>query len=226
MDDDKPVVYDELYSLRKAIYLGNAQEAKEITEQVIQLGYSIDTILKEALFPPMRDIGDQLRDGRIFIPEVLMSARAMQGAMHALQPNMAQSHDASLGVVVIGTVAGDLHDIGKNLVVMILRAKGFSVIDLGIDVTAEAFVEAVKRYHPDILCISAMLTTTMPEMKQVIDLVTIEGLRPQVTIMVGGAPVNKNFAREIQADIYADTLFEAGEAAEDIAKRHISRFSV
>jgi methanogenic corrinoid protein MtbC1 len=109
---------------------------------------------------------------------------------------------------------------------MILRAKGFSVIDLGIDVTAEAFVEAIKRHKPDIVGISAMLTTTMTEMKTIINLITEEGLRSQVTIMVGGAPVSKNYAREIKADIYAESLFEAGEAAEKLAMHHISRHTV
>lgn len=225
-NSETPVLHGELYDLRRAIQSGNAQRAREITEQVLQLGYSIDTVLNDALLPPMREIGDQLRDGEVFIPEVLMSTRAMQGAMYALQPVMTPKQSPCLGVVVMGTVAGDLHDIGKNLVAMVLRAKGFSVIDLGIDVTAAVFVEAIKRHNPDIVAISAMLTTTMPEMKVIIDAIVDEGLRPQVTIMVGGAPVSKAYAREIQADMYVDTLFEAEEAAEDLVHHRISRFVV
>ena len=217
---------DELYALRSAIYDGNAQKAKEATEQVLQLGYSTEAIVKNALLPPMRALGEQLREEKIYIPDVLMSARAMQGAMYALKPVMTRGQSPNLGIVVIGTVAGDFHDIGKNMVALMLQAKGFSVIDLGIDVTAEAFVEAVKRYNPDIVGISALLTTTMCEMKTIIDLLIEKGLKSRVTIMVGGAPVSRLYAREIKADIYAETLFEAGEAAEEIAHHRISRYAV
>lgn len=217
---------DELYDLRNAIYNGNAQKAKEFTEQVLRFGYSTDTIVQNALLPPMAALGEQLRDGKIYIPEVLMSARAMQGALYALKPFMTQGKNPLIGTVVIGTVAGDFHDLGKNLVAMALQAKGFTVIDLGIDVTAEVFVEAIKRHHPDILGISAMLTTTMCEMKTIIKLITEEGLRPQVTIMVGGAPVSKEYAQEVKADIYTHSLFEASEAAEDLLKHHISKYAI
>jgi len=226
MRKEAKISQDELYELRLSIFDGNAQQAKEATEQALRLGYSIDAVLAKGLFPPMREIGDQLRSGEIYIPEVLMSARAMQAAMHAMQPIMNQNQTPFLGSVVIGTVAGDLHDIGKNLVAMVLRAKGFSVVDLGIDVTAEVFVDAVKRHNPDILACSALLTTTMCELKAIIDALTEEGLRSQVTVMVGGAPVSREYAREINADIYAETLFEAGEAAEELMKHRISRFAV
>jgi len=226
MKNEARITQDELYELRLSIFEGNAQKAKEVTEQALRLGLSIDSVITKGLFPPMKEIGDQLRTGEIFIPEVLMSARAIQAAMHAMQPIMNQGQIPFLGTVVIGTVAGDLHDIGKNLVAMVLRAKGFSVVDLGIDVTAEVFVEAIKRHNPDIVACSSLLTTTMPELKTIIEAITEEGLRSQVTIMVGGAPVTRDYAREISADIYAETLFEAGEAAEELMKHRISRFTV
>lgn len=220
------VMHDDLYGLRKAIYEGDAQKAKETTEVVLKLGYSTVSILENALFPAMKEIGEQLRDQQIFIPEVLMSARAMQGAMYVLKPIMSYSQESGRGTVIIGTVAGDLHDIGKNMVAMMLQGKGFSVIDLGIDVTSDIFIEAIKRHNPDILAMSALLTTTLPEMKIVVDTIIEEGLRPQITIMVGGAPVTKRYAREIKADIYTDTMFEAGEAAEEIANHRVSRYVV
>jgi len=218
--------HDELHQLRCAIYDGDAQRAKEITEQVLQLGFSIDSIFKNALLPPMQQIGEQLRTHKIFIPEVLLSVRATQGAMYALRPVMKHSQNPVIGTVVIGTVAGDLHDIGKNLVAMMLDAKGFSVIDLGTDVAAETFVEAIKRHSPNIVAISAMLSTTLAEMKTTVDAITTAGLRSQVTIMVGGLLVTKDFARQIKADIYAETLFEAGEAAEELMKHRVSRHTV
>jgi len=219
-------VNDELQGLRNAIFDGDAQRATEITEQVLKLGYSTETIVKQALLPPMGVLGEKLRDGAIFIPEVLMSARAMQGAMYVLTPLMTRGQSPVYGTVVIGTVAGDYHDIGKNMVSLMLQAKGFSVIDLGIDVTAEVFADAVRQYKPDIVGISALLTTTMSEMRTVIETLVAEGLRSQVTVMVGGAPVSRSFAREIKADIYAETLFEAGEAAEDIANHRVSKHAV
>ncbi|MCL2528975.1 MAG: corrinoid protein [Coriobacteriia bacterium] len=218
--------HDELAGLWGAIFHGDAQKAKECTEYVLQQGYSTEVIVKNALLPPMRALGKQLRDGKIYIPDVLMSARAMQGAMYALKPFMTYGQSSVLGTVVIGTVAGDFHDIGKNLVAMILQAKGFTVIDLGNDVTAEVFVDAIHRFNPEILGISAMLTTTMTEMRTIIELIVKEGLRSQVTIMIGGAPVSEAFAREIKADIYAETLFEAGEAAEELIKHRISQYAL
>lgn len=220
------VMHDDLHGLRKAIFEGDAQKAKEITETVLKLGYSTVSVLENALFPAMKEIGEQLRDQQIFIPDVLMSARAMQGAMYVLKPIMSNNQGPHQGTVVIGTVAGDLHDIGKNMVVMMLKGKGFSVIDLGIDVTPDIFLAAIKKHNPDILAMSALLTTTLPELKIVIDAIVEEGLRPQVTIMVGGAPVTKSYAREIRADIYTDTMFEAGEAAEQIVNHRVSRYVV
>ena len=226
MKNEAYEMHDALWELRKAVHEGDAQKAKETTETVLTLGYSTVAILENALFPAMKEIGEQLRAEQIYIPEVLMCARAMQGAVYALKPIMSHSQGMSQGTVVIGTVAGDFHDLGKNLVIMMLKGKGFSVIDLGIDITADVFIDAIKRYNPDILAMSALLTTTLSEMKTVIDAIVEEGLRPQVTIMVGGAPVSKRYAREIKADIYTSTMFEAGEAAEDVVNHRLSQYVV
>jgi len=216
-------VAEELQELIRALYLGNAQKAKETTELVLQHGYSADYVIENALLPSMHELGKQLTDGTIYIPEVLMSSRAMQGAMYALQPVMVHTRIPIQGTVVIGTVAGDYHDIGKNLVAMMLRTTGFAVVDLGNDVTAATFLEAVKRHKPDIVGISALLTTTMMEMKTVIDAITAEGLRSQVTIMIGGAPVTKEFAHAIKADIYAENMFKAREVAVEFTKHRNSQ---
>lgn len=221
-----PELHDELYDLRRAIFDGEAQEAKEATETAIRLGYSVKSIIEDALFPPMKEIDKKLYKGEVFIPEVLMTSRAMKAALYALQPLISREGNPYQGSVIIGTVEGDLHDLGKDLVAMVLRGKGFSVIDLGIDVAPEVFIEAIKHYHPDILALSAMLTTTLPEMKTVLDAIAEQGLRQQITVMIGGVPATREFAREINADIYTDTLFEAGEAAENLMKHRISPYAV
>lgn len=226
MEFEIHTMHGDLHGLRKAIYEGDAQKAKEKTEMVLNLGYNTASIVENALFPAMKEIGEQLRKEEIFIPEVLMSARAMKGAMYALKPFMTLSKGTSKGTVVIGTVAGDYHDLGKNMVIMMLKGRGFFVVDLGTDVTADVFIEAVKTHNPDILAMSALLTTTLFEMKIVIDAITEAKLRTQVTIMVGGAPVTERYAREIKADIYTNTMFEAGEAAEDAFHRRVSPYAV
>lgn len=217
---------DYLKAIQEAVYSGDAQASKNATEKALHMGYSTETIIDKALLPPMKEMGDKLGTGEIFIPEVLMSSRAMHAAMYSLQPIISHYNGRHKGVVVIGTVAGDLHDIGKNLVSMLLSGKGFTVIDLGIDVTKEEFLAAIKRHHPDILALSALLTTTMPELKNIIDYIVEEGLRPQISIMVGGAPVTVKYAREIKADVYTDNMFEAAEAAEELMQRRISKYTV
>lgn len=217
---------DYLKAIQEAVYSGDAQASKTATEKALHMGYSTEVIIDKALLPPMKEMGVKLGTGEIFIPEVLMSSRALHAAMYALQPIISHYNGRHKGVVVIGTVAGDLHDIGKNLVSMLLSGKGFTVIDLGIDVTKEEFLAAIKRHHPDILALSALLTTTMPELKNIIDYIVEEGLRPQISIMVGGAPVTSKYAREIKADVYTDNMFEAAEAAEELMKRRISKYTV
>ncbi|MDE5752631.1 MAG: corrinoid protein, partial [Duncaniella sp.] len=152
----------------------------------------------------MGEVGQRFQDGKAFVPQLLMAGRAMKAGLELLKPLMAGEASASIGKVLIGTVKGDLHDIGKNLVASMLEGCGFEVVNIGIDVPAEAFVEEIRNSNPDILCMSALLTTTMTYMKDVIDAVTDAGLRDKVKIMVGGAPVTHAFADEIGADGYSD----------------------
>lgn len=217
---------DVIVGIQKAIYDGNAQFAKEVTEKALKIGYSTDSIVKEALFPPMKEMGEKLKNGEIFIPEVLMASRAMHACMYVLDPIISHYRGGQKGVVIIGTVAGDLHDIGKNLVVMMLRGSGFTVIDLGIDVTKEEFGNAVRHYKPNILAMSALLTTTMCELKNVIDYLAERGIRSLVKIMVGGMPVTSDYAREIKADVYTNDMFQAVEAAEDLIGKKVGKYSV
>ena len=215
---------DILQELEEVIYSGDAQAAKSATEKALHLGYSTQSIVDKALLPSMKEMGEKLRRGDVFIPEVLMASRAMHAAMYALKPII--SHYTGRRKGVIGTVAGDLHDIGKNLVSMLLSSRGFTVIDLGIDVTKEEFLESIQNYHPDIVALSALLTTTVPELKNIIDYITEAGVRPQVSIMVGGAPVTAKYAKEIKADVYTNDMFEACEAAEELIQRRISKYTL
>ncbi len=217
---------DILQELEQAIYSGDAQAAKNATEKALNLGYNTQAIIDTALLPSMKEMGDRLRNGDIFIPEVLMASRAMHAAMYALKPIISHYAGRRKGVVIIGTVAGDLHDIGKNLVSMLLSSRGFTVIDLGIDVTKEEFLEAIQNYHPDIVALSALLTTTVPELKNIIDYIIDAGVRPQISIMVGGAPVTAKYAKEIKADVYTNDMFEACEAAEELIQRRISKYTL
>jgi 5-methyltetrahydrofolate--homocysteine methyltransferase len=163
----------------------------------------------------MEVIGGRFRDGTVFIPEVLMSARAMNEALGVLEPHLAREKKDASGKVVLGTVRGDMHDIGKNMVATMLRGVGFEVVDLGINITVEDFVDNVERHRPDILGMSALLTTTMPEMKKVLDMLAARGLRDRVKVIVGGAPLNEKFARDIGADGYGA---DAGSSV-DLARR-------
>jgi 5-methyltetrahydrofolate--homocysteine methyltransferase len=182
---------------------GDEQNIVEHIRVLLDDGYSAQSILKEGMLTAMEQIGERFKDGSVFIPEVLLSARAMNRGVEALEPHLAQGDEGGQGVVMIGTVFGDMHDIGKNLVLSMLRGVGFRTIDLGMNVKAETFVTQVRDQRPDVLGLSALLTTTMPEMRSVIESLAEAGLRRQVKIVVGGAPVNENFAHNIGADGYA-----------------------
>ena len=188
--------------LKQAIIDGNEGVATAMTQALLASGASAREILDEALLPGMDVVGARMREGECFIPEVLLSARVMQACLDLLRPHMAAGEEAGGGVVVIGTVEGDLHDIGKNLVGMLLQGAGFTVVNLGTGVTAAAFVAAVKEHQPKIVGMSALLTTTLPHMAETLALLKAEGLREQVKVMVGGAPVTAAFADEIGADGY------------------------
>jgi len=187
---------------------------KELVQQAIDEGIDAKTILEEGLLSGMGIIGEKFKNNEVYVPDVLIAARAMNAGTELLKPLLVSSGVKALGKVVLGTVKGDLHDIGKNLVRMMMEGKGLEVIDLGIDVTAEKFVNAAKENGAQIIACSALLTTTMGEMKSVVEKATAEGIRNNVTIMVGGAPVNDNFCKSIGADIYtADAASASDEAA-------------
>jgi 5-methyltetrahydrofolate--homocysteine methyltransferase len=203
--------------LKQAIIDGSADTATALTQALLATGASPREILDEALLPGMEVVGQRMRDGDCFIPEVLLSARVMQACLDLLRPHMAADEEAGGGVVVIGTVEGDLHDIGKNLVGMLLQGAGFTVVNLGTGVTAADFVAAVREHAPRIVGMSALLTTTLPHMSETIAALKDAGLRDSVKVMVGGAPVTAAYADEIGADGYGANAGMAVERAKELA---------
>jgi corrinoid protein of di/trimethylamine methyltransferase len=202
--------------LKQAIIDGNEGVATAMTQALVATGATPREILDEALLPGMDVVGARMREGECFIPEVLLSARVMQACLDLLRPLMAAGDEAGMGTVVIGTVEGDLHDIGKNLVGMLLQGAGFTVVNLGTGVSASDFVAAVKEHQPRIVGMSALLTTTLPHMSETIALLKDEGLREQVKVMVGGAPVTAAYAEEIGADGYGANAGMAVERAKEL----------
>jgi 5-methyltetrahydrofolate--homocysteine methyltransferase len=202
--------------LKQAIIDGNEGVATAMTQALVATGASAREILDEALLPGMEVVGTRMREGDCFIPEVLLSARVMQACLDVLRPHMAAGDEAGGGVVVIGTVEGDLHDIGKNLVGMLLQGAGFEVVNLGTGVSAADFVAAVREHAPKIVGMSALLTTTLPHMSETIALLKDEGLRDAVKVMVGGAPVTAAYAEEIGADGYGANAGMAVERAKEL----------
>lgn len=206
----------ELEKLTDAIVAGNLNAATALVNEAVAGGEKPQDIISNWLIKGMEIIGARFGEGKAFVPNLLMSARAMKGCLDILKPLMKGDTSISYGKVVIGTVKGDLHDIGKNLVASMFEGSGFDVVNLGIDIPADKFVAAVKDNKADILVLSALLTTTMGYMKDVIQAVTDAGLRDQVKIMVGGAPVNATFAAEIGADAYTDDANEAVAVAKQL----------
>jgi 5-methyltetrahydrofolate--homocysteine methyltransferase len=178
-------------------------EVKKLTQEALDVGDSAETILKEGLISAMDRIGVKFKNGEVYIPEVLIAARAMHAGMAILKPILSKSTGSLTSKVIIGTVKGDLHDIGKNLVIMMLEGGGFEVVDLGIDLPANKFIEAIKQHQPQVVGMSALLTTTMIEMKNTIKAIEWAGLKEKVKTIVGGAPVTEKFAKDIGADGYA-----------------------
>jgi methylmalonyl-CoA mutase cobalamin-binding domain/chain len=195
------------------LYDGLADEIAEGTQLLLHRGWSPSRVLNEALVEGMRIVGIDFRDGILFVPEVLLAANAMKRGMAILRPLLAETGAKPVGKVVIGTVKGDIHDIGKNLVGMMLEGAGFEVIDLGINTDADKFLAALEEHQPNILGMSALLTTTMPYMKTVIDTLKERGLRDKYIVMVGGAPLNEDFAKAIGADAYCRDAAVAAETA-------------
>ena len=201
----------DLQPLIDAVIAGNANGAKALAEAALAEDVAPATIVNEGLIAAMGVVGERFGRGEIYVPEMLLSARAMTTALAILEPLMSKSDVGSRGTVVIGTVKGDVHDIGKNIVAIMLKGSGFTVHDLGVDVPAERFVGAIKEHQPDVVGLSALLTTTMPGMRSVMDALVAAGVRDEVKVLVGGAPVTEEFALSIGADGYGK---DAGEAAE------------
>lgn len=202
-------------SINEAIIQGNLTKTKELTQSMIDEKVDPVAIINEGLIPGMGVVGVRFKAGEMFVPEVMMSAKAMSAGVAMVKPLIADSDLPTAGKVVFGTVKGDLHDIGKNLVIMMLESSGFSVVDLGVDIKPEAFVEAVKEHKPQVVGMSALLTTTMLSMRDTLDALQEAGLRGGVKVIVGGAPVSKEFSEQIGADGYAP---DAGSAA-DLCKK-------
>jgi methylmalonyl-CoA mutase cobalamin-binding domain/chain len=205
---------DLVKQMHDDLYDGLAPEITEGTEILLGRGWSPEKTLNDALVEGMRIVGIDFRDGILFVPEVLLAANAMKSGMEVLRPLLSESDADRMGKVVIGTVKGDIHDIGKNLVAMMLEGAGFEVIDLGINNPVESYLAALDEHKPEILGMSALLTTTMPYMKVVIDTLTEQGRRDDVIVLVGGAPLNEEFGKAIGADAYCRDAAVAAETAQ------------
>lgn len=202
---------------------GRAKNVKILVQEAIDEGVDPRIILNEGLLSGMSIIGEKFKNNEVFVPEVLVAARAMNAGIALLETKLAEVGNKPVGKAIIGTVKGDLHDIGKNLVAMMIKGAGFEVIDIGVDVEAEVFIDKAEEVGADLICMSALLTTTMPNMKEIIDRLKERELRDKYIVMVGGAPVNENFAEKIGADYYTPDASTAAEVAKrSIELRHIS----
>jgi corrinoid protein of di/trimethylamine methyltransferase len=210
-----------LSDISENLQIGKAKVVKELVQKAVDEGMSAEIILKEGLLHGMDIIGEKFKKNEVYVPDVLIAARAMNAGSELLKPLLASSGVKTAGRVVIGTVAGDLHDIGKNLVRMMMEGKGLEVIDIGTDVPNEKFIETAMKENAQIIACSALLTTTMVEMEKVVDAAVKAGIRDKVTIMIGGAPITDSYCKKIGADIYtADAASAAEEAVKVYAKLH------
>jgi corrinoid protein of di/trimethylamine methyltransferase len=199
-----------------AILTGNLNQSVATTQEAISEGINAQSIINDYMVKAMEEMGARFESGKAFVPNLLMSARAMKGSLELLKPLLKSEGGKSAGKVVIGTVKGDLHDIGKNLVASMLEGCGFEVINLGVDINSDKFVEAVKEHNADIVCMSALLTTTMTYMKEVIAALENAGLKNKVKVMIGGAPLSQSFADQIGADGYSDNANSAVQLAKSL----------
>lgn len=219
MSDEQDIILAELsdddliLQMHDDLYDGLTEEIEEGTQILLDRGWSAENVLSKALVDGMTIVGIDFRDGILFVPEVLLAANAMKGGMAILRPLLAETGAKPIGTMVIGTVKGDIHDIGKNLVAMMMEGAGFEVYDIGINNAVEDYVAALERYKPDILGMSALLTTTMPYMKVVIDALKDQGIRDDYIVMVGGAPLNEEFGEAVGADAYCRDAAEAAVTA-------------
>lgn len=207
---------DILQEISESLQKGQAPKVAELVKKALDEGMEPTKILLDGMIAGMNVIGVKFKNNEVYVPEVLIAARAMHAGMNILKPILTETGVEPVGKVVIGTVKGDLHDIGKNLVKMMMEGTGFEVIDLGVDVPAEKFVEAINKYKPNIVAMSALLTTTMPQMKTVIEALQKSGVRDNVIVMIGGAPVTDNYAKEIGADAYTKDAAAAAEKAKEL----------
>ena len=216
LDDDELAqqMHDDLYD-------GLKEEIEESVNILLERGWTPYDVLTKALVEGMRIVGIDFRDGILFVPEVLLAANAMKAGMKILRPLLAETGAPSVGKMVVGTVKGDIHDIGKNLVAMMMEGAGFEVINIGINNPVENYLEAIEEHKPDILGMSALLTTTMPYMKVVIDTLKSEGIRDNYIVMVGGAPLNDEFASAIGADAYCRDAATAVETAKKLVSQRV-----
>jgi len=213
-DELVPQMYDDLYD-------GMREEIEEGVNILLSRGWAPYRVLTEALVGGMTIVGNDFRDGILFVPEVLLAANAMKGGMAILKPLLAETGAPRMGKMVIGTVKGDIHDIGQNLVTMMMEGAGFEVMNIGINNAVDAYVDALEEFDADILGMSALLTTTMPYMKVVIDAMVEKGIRDKYTVLVGGAPLNEEFGRAIGADAYCRDAAVAVETAKEwMARKH------
>ncbi len=211
---------DLLKEIVAKLYEGDEEQVAQLVKQGLEEGVNPLTILNGGLIAGMERVGKDFKSGTLYVPEVLIAAKSMQAGMNLLRPLLIDVKNVSTGKVVIGTVKGDLHDIGKNLVKMMLEGAGFEVIDLGNNVSPQGFVEAVKTHTPDLVGLSALLTTTMPQMKETITALKASGLRESVKVMIGGAPLTAEYATQIGADAYAqDSVVAVDKARNLIAGR-------
>ncbi|SEM67688.1 5-methyltetrahydrofolate--homocysteine methyltransferase [Palleronia salina] len=227
MSDDEEIILSELdddelvQQMHDDLYDGLKEEIEEGVNILLERGWQPYDVLTKALVGGMTIVGNDFRDGILFVPEVLLAAGAMKGGMSILKPLLAETGAPRMGKMVIGTVKGDIHDIGKNLVAMMMEGAGFEVVDLGINNAVEKYLEALETEQPDILGMSALLTTTMPYMKVVIDSMVEKGIRDDYIVLVGGAPLNEEFGKAIGADAYCRDAAVAVETAKaQVARRH------
>jgi len=215
---------EELYEqMGEDLYDGLEEEVVEAVNEALRRGRDAYEVLTEGLVPGMDIVGNDFRDGILFVPEVLMAAKAMKAGMAILRPLLAESDAPQQGTLVIGTVKGDIHDIGQNLVSMMMEGAGFEVFNLGINVNADKFLAAIREHQADIVGMSALLTTTMPYMKVVVDRLKEEGIRDDIIVMVGGAPVTEDFADHVGADGYGEDAAHAVQVARKLMARRRER---
>lgn len=230
MSDEEEIILSELSTeelvlqMHDDLYDGLKEEIEEGTNILLSRDWAPYKVLTEALVEGMRIVGEDFRDGILFVPEVLLSANAMKGGMAILRPLLAATGAPKQGKMVIGTVKGDIHDIGKNLVGMMMEGAGFDIVDLGINNPVENYLDAIDEHQPDIIGMSALLTTTMPYMKVVIDTMKEKGIRDDYVVLVGGAPLNEEFGEAVGADAYCRDAAVAVETAKEfMARKHNQR---